>query len=216
MGITDFPRAVLRFQYRVARMPLQLVEDRVLARMDDEAPARLAYERALGAVDGVVGHALGDSALKMQGDAMATRSKALSRAATLAADAATQREAAAEDLSQQAREAAARKDEARANKLDEARDARSAAARRKKQAIEDVAERVDTAKQRADQSAARKRQSVDAATEREKSRIGAVEGAKLAAADAELRDAADKRKGAAAKRLDADHLDDLAEAEKNG
>lgn len=37
MAITDIPRAVLRVQYRLARTPLQIVEDRVVSRLDAEA-----------------------------------------------------------------------------------------------------------------------------------------------------------------------------------
>ena len=44
MSITTVPFAVLGFQYRVARFPLQLIEDRVMARMNEEAPARPALQ----------------------------------------------------------------------------------------------------------------------------------------------------------------------------
>ena len=51
MKITEIPFAALRLQYRIARVPLRLFEQRVLARVDSEAPARLLYERSVGAVD---------------------------------------------------------------------------------------------------------------------------------------------------------------------
>jgi len=47
MRITDAPLAVLRFQYRIVRLPLQIIEERAaVARMGFEAPARLFYERS--------------------------------------------------------------------------------------------------------------------------------------------------------------------------
>ena len=58
MKITDVPFAVLRLQYQLARFPLQVIEDRVVARLDSEAPARLFYERSPGTLDLAVGTAL--------------------------------------------------------------------------------------------------------------------------------------------------------------
>ena len=45
MKITDVPFAVLRFQYRVVRFPLQLIEDRVIARMGGRS-SLCAWSRA--------------------------------------------------------------------------------------------------------------------------------------------------------------------------
>src|SRR4051812_7515675 len=84
MRIIDAPLAVLRFQYRIVRFPLQLIEERVVARMGTEVPARLFYERALGLLDVAVGNTLGDSRLEKRGAALAERSDALRRAAELA------------------------------------------------------------------------------------------------------------------------------------
>ena len=39
MKISDLPFAVLRFQYWLARFPFEFIEQRVVARMDSEAPA---------------------------------------------------------------------------------------------------------------------------------------------------------------------------------
>ena len=41
MKIIHTPLAVLRFQYGIVRLPLQMIEERVVARMGSEAPARL-------------------------------------------------------------------------------------------------------------------------------------------------------------------------------
>ena len=80
MRIIDAPQAVLRFQYRIVRFPLQIIEERVVARMGSEAPARLFYERSLGLLDSAVGNALGDFRLAKRGGALAERSDALRRA----------------------------------------------------------------------------------------------------------------------------------------
>ena len=87
MRIIDAPLAVLRIQYRIARLPLQIIEERVVARMGSETPARLLYERSLGMLDAAVGNALGDTRLEERGRALAERSDALSRASRLDATA---------------------------------------------------------------------------------------------------------------------------------
>ena len=48
MKIAEIPLAVLRFQYQIARIPFQLIEDQMAARLYEEAPVRLFYERSLG------------------------------------------------------------------------------------------------------------------------------------------------------------------------
>ncbi len=94
MNIKELPFAVLRFQYQIARIPFQLIEDQMAARIDREAPARLFYERSLGSVDAAVGNLLGDPKLTQRGTALVERSDALGRAAKLDAKAtATQEQA---------------------------------------------------------------------------------------------------------------------------
>jgi hypothetical protein len=66
MKIARIPFAVFGFQYQIIRLPLQLIENRLAARMGAEAPARLFYERSLGMLDATAGRVLGDSTLKRQ------------------------------------------------------------------------------------------------------------------------------------------------------
>ena len=92
MKIAEIPFAVLRFQYQIARIPFQLIEDQMAARLYKEAPARLFYERSLGSVDAAIGNLLGDPKLKQRGTALVERSDALGRAAKLDAKATAKRE----------------------------------------------------------------------------------------------------------------------------
>ena len=64
MNITEIPFAVLRFQYQIGRIPFQLIENQMAARLHSESPARLFYERSLGTLDATVGKLLGDAELK--------------------------------------------------------------------------------------------------------------------------------------------------------
>jgi hypothetical protein len=79
MKISEVPFAVLRFQYQLARFPLQLIEDRVVTRIPTEAPARLLFERSLGMMDTTVGNALDDPDLVERGTALVERSVQLGR-----------------------------------------------------------------------------------------------------------------------------------------
>jgi hypothetical protein len=98
MEITDVPFAVLRFQYQLARFPLQLIEEQVVAGMSSEAPTRLFYERWLGGLDAAVGKMLGDPDLEKRGAALIERSDALRRAAQLHATATQNQQQADDDL----------------------------------------------------------------------------------------------------------------------
>jgi len=98
MEITDVPFAVLRFQYQLARIPLQLIEAQMAAWMGSEAPPRLFYERWLGGLDATVGKMLGDPDLQKRGGALIERSDALRRAAQLDATATQNQEQAADEL----------------------------------------------------------------------------------------------------------------------
>ncbi|WP_240430696.1 hypothetical protein [Mycobacterium shigaense] len=92
MKISSIPLAALRFQYNLTRLPLQLIEDRVVTRVGSEVPARLLYERSLGMLDATVGRALRDADIVERGAALLERTDALGRAATLDAKATARQE----------------------------------------------------------------------------------------------------------------------------
>ncbi|MGV0852980.1 IF2 family translation initiation factor [Mycolicibacterium phlei] len=214
MSLTAIPRAVLRLQYQVARIPLQLLDDRVVGRLSEEAPARLFFERSLGMLDATVGTALGDPVLRKQGMTLVDRSDALRRAARL--------DAAAEDNLKQSeaeleatREKAYRDQRAAFTETDrDKQQAREQAQQRKRAAVEDTEKRIVAEKKRADEVAAQRKKSVEATRNREEAQIEAAERVQTRAAAAKLDDAAGKRADAATARAQADTIEDLAETEK--
>ena len=127
MEITDVPFAVLRFQYQLARFPLQLIEEQVVAGMSSEAPTRLFYERWLGGLDAAVGKMLGDPDLEKRGAALIERSGALRRAARLDATATQNQERADDELKAKRGKAIEDQKDARAVKEREVEEARTAA-----------------------------------------------------------------------------------------
>lgn len=214
MSLTAIPKAVLKFQYQVARVPLQLIDDRFVARMDDEAPARLFYERSLGMLDTAVGTALGDRELQKRGATLVERSDALRRAAELDA-------AADENVKQAGRELKVTREKALQDKQKafeeteaEARQARTEAQQRKRAAVENAEQKIVEDKKRADEIAQQRKKNVETAKRREEEQIDAAERAAAKVASVKMADAQDKRIDAATTRAQADKIDDLADAEK--
>ena len=214
MRIIDAPLAVLRVQYRIARFPLQLIEQRVVARMGSEAPARLFYERSLGLLDAAMGNALGDRRLQRSGSALARRSDVLARAARLDAEADQAQQRSSADLKARSDEASEEQQDALAAKERKVEEARVAADERKRAAEEAAAQRTAAAKKQADDAAAQRTKSAEAAKREEHAKIRADEQKAAAAAKSKLDDAQAKRTEAGAKRAQADRIEDLADDEK--
>lgn len=214
MWITQFPLALMRFQYQVARLPLQLIEDRFVAQMDSEAPARLWYERSLGLLDTAVGTALGDSAVRKRGATLIERSDALRRAADLDAAAKENVKAAEDELEVTREKALQEKQNAFEDTDREAREARTEAQQRKREAIEETEKRIVANQKQVDEVAAQRKKAVDTAKAQEEAQIDAVERSAATAAGTKLEDAQDKRIDAANKRAQADRIEGLADTEK--
>lgn len=214
MKITRVPLAVLGFQYRIARLPLQVIEDQMAARMGAEAPVRLFYERALGTLDATVGSMLGDSTLKMRGSALAERADSLSRAARLDAAATAKEERAGAELDATLDKAAEDQKQAQHAKLSDISDARTEAEQRKTAAAEAADKRTAAAKQQTDEVAAQRTRSVEEAKRDAQAKIRAREDKASAAARSKLDDAQAKRNDAESKRAQADRVEELADLEK--
>jgi len=214
MEITDVPFAVLRFQYQLARLPLQLIEEQVVAGMSSEAPTRLFYERWLGGLDAAVGKMLGDPDLEKRGAALIERSDALRRAAQLDATATQNQERADDELKAKRGKAIEDQKDARAVKEREVEEARRAAEERKGAAAVAAQKRTAAAKQQADEHAAQLMKSAEAAKRDEQAKITAAEQKATAAAESKLDEAQSKHSDAASKRATADRVEELADVEK--
>ncbi|WP_370329193.1 IF2 family translation initiation factor [Mycolicibacterium hippocampi] len=214
MNIVNMPVVILRLQYRIARLPLQLIEDRVMTRLDAETPARLFYERSLGSLDAAVGSVLGDVNLQASGSALVDRSDALARAARLDTAAEAKREKADAALKSDLTEAVEEQQEAHETRQQEAQQARREARKRADNAAEKATERTTALKQQAQAAATKKASAVEAARKDAHEAILANERVVVDGAKANLEAASDKRETAAAKRARADRVEELAETEK--
>jgi hypothetical protein len=189
MKTTDVPFAVLRFQYQLARIPLQLIEAQMAAWLGSEAPPRLFYERWLGGLDATVGNLLGDPKLEERGGALIERSDALDRAAQLDATA-TQKQVRADDELKAKRDNAIKdQKDVRAAKERQVKEAQSAAEQRKRAAARAAEKRTTTARQQADDVDAQRKNSAEATKREGQAKITAAEQTATAAAESKLKDA---------------------------
>ena len=214
MKVVEIPLVVLRFQYQIARLPLQLIEDQVVARLRSEGPARLLYERSFGALDATVGKLLGDPQLEKRGAALVERSNALGKAAKLDATATRNREQADAKLEATHDEVVADINEARDATRRRAVQARTNAEQRKRAADEAAEKRTVAAKTQADEAAAQRKKTAETVKRQEEAKIGAAEARATKAAESKLDDAQAKRSEAARKRAQADRVEELANIEK--
>lgn len=214
MKISEAPLAVLRFHYRIARFPLQLIEDRVVNRISSEAPARLLYERSLGMLDSTVGSVLGDATLAERGAALVERSDTLGRAGQLDAQAALRKAQADAKLRSTRDEVIQQREEAQKATQQEVTEARIGAEQRKRQAAQSARQQSVAAKRRADETAAQRKQMVESAKRQVEDRAHAAEKAAAKSSAAKLDDAEDKLGEAAQQRAEADRVARLAATEK--
>jgi hypothetical protein len=205
MSLNELPLAVLRYQYQMARVPFQLIEDQFVARMDPEAPARLLYERSLGALDATAGKVLGDPELEKRGAVLARRGDALGRAAQLDATATQKQRQAADQLKAKRDNAKQVPNQARATKQRQVKQARSVAQERKQDA-------TAAAQQLSDDLAPQRIKADETAKRDEQTQIRAAEDAIIPAAS-DLADAQAKRSDAASTSEQADQIEALADAE---
>lgn len=214
MAITDLPFALLRIQYRIARTPLQLLEHSLIARMNTEAPARLLFQRAFGSLDATAGNLLRDGNLEESGIARIAQAAALGEAMRLDEEAEQKQQQASDELQQKREQAASAPQQARQEATERVKNARETADQRKAEAAQNAAQRTAQAKQRIDESANQKVQAAEKAKQSAQNRSKAAQNAEEAVAEAQLDDAADKRKAATGARAHAERLDDFSDAEK--
>lgn len=209
MNALSIPMSILRLQYKIVRIPLQLFETNVVQRRDTEDPARLAYERTVGTLDKVIGGALGATDIERRGSKLVERTDDLARASRLD-ELADETEAQADQKLKSAREAAHKERAAAAEAADDAaREARREAEERKQQAAQDAEERAAAEKQRADELAASRVEEARKAEEKQREQIAKVEEIVSAPAEAELADAAEHQEEAEAKKEEAERIEKL-------
>lgn len=215
MNALTLPRTVLGAEYAVLRLPLTVLETKVVSRyLEEESSLRLTFERAIGSLDTTVGRLLADPALTRRGGALTKRTEILEKAVVLEEKAAERKEAADASL-KQAKKAAERKRavaqqraQAEAKQIHDQQQSERRAAEEKAeaQARARVQSTEKQATARLDQEQKRLEQQVDA--------IDVRTTARTAKPKAELQEASALRSDATRERKTAARLGELADAEK--
>ncbi len=214
MNVIEIPLSILRFQYKVVRFPLELFETNVVQTWGTESPGRLAFERALGSIDRVVGNVLGASDLQQRGEAKVQASDDLAHASRLDAEAEAA-ETRADDKLKTAREVAARERQAAAETADKAaREAREKAEQQKQQAEAEAKQKAAAEKKKSDSVAASRTTKARSAEKKQRDNITKAEKVSAAPAEAALADAADHQEQAEDKKAEAERIERLFKSEK--
>ena len=213
MKLAEVPFAVLRFQYQIARMPFQLIEEQMAAGIDEEAPARLVLRTLAGISRRGNRQPAGRSEVTQRGTALVERSDALSRAAKLDAKATAKREQADAKLDAAHDNVVTDIKEARDATEQEAIDARITAAERKRAADEAAENRAAAAKKQADDFAAQRKESGPNGKASGRSQDRPEEKNATEAARAKLDDAGQARRSRTQARAGRP-VEELADAEK--
>jgi hypothetical protein len=214
MRFADLSRTLLRVQYQIARIPLQLLDEQLVARLDSDARLRLFYQRSLGLLDAAVGNVLGSPTLAQRGATKIERTDKLMRAADLDAQANATIAQANSKLRHVRGAAAQATEDAHAETVQAANQAQENADERKRAARETADQRADAAKKQADDSATIRKGAADAAKQVQHAVIRAHEKLAEADAQAKLDDAQGNRGVATRKHTRANRLEDLVDEEK--
>lgn len=215
MRLNTLPRDVLRVEYQAVRLPLQVVEQQILTRyLPDDAPLRLAFERAVGSLDEYAGRVLDDEAIQRRGEALRRRSDTLARASELEHRAQRRRIEAADEVAATTAQAADKRAEA-----SRAQQAGVAKARQEEQAgkrsvAAQAQARAAAGAQQADNQAERRLESGDAALAATEQRIDRQERQAAAQPKAKLKAAVDEQSKADRHRDTADRLDEQVRKER--
>lgn len=214
MSLLTIPRKVAAVEYTALRLPLTVLEHRVVGRLDKESKLRLGFEKALGSLDVTVGRALDDSDLRQRGAQLSRRADVLAKAVTLEekaderrqeADASLQR---AQEEADRKREEAERRAQLEAQQLLEQREAEQRAVQQK------AAARAEAELAAVDARAQAAVKKVEKSVDDRVDAIAKRTQARTAKPKAQLKEAAALQGEAARERKSADRLGELADAEK--
>ena len=200
-------KRVLRLQYGIARLPLDVIESKLIAPRGPEDPARLAFERVVGTLDSAAGTIVGDKSLVDRGSSMRGASESRARAVLLEEEAARKRDEAAADHRERTEDAETRAKKAREN-------AAKLLAAAEEQEIEDklaagkkAAEKMESDVSRIDDIADKR---IDAAEAERQAKLDEVARSEDEASQpevAEMNEAVEKVSDARKERADAERLD---------
>lgn len=205
---------LIALPYRLARLPLTLVDETLADRLPEDSVPRLTLDRAIGSADKIAGTLLGNREIAERGAERLDRSRTLGRAAKLEKQAEATRQQARETVVAGREEASRKREDAETLVESGLREAEVAEAEGKQQATVRAVKTASEKKAAADQRAANRSASVQQRKQRAESAAQAKKQAAQREARSELDEARESKESAAEKRADAERLEDLTDAKK--
>lgn len=205
---------VIALPYEIARLPLALVDDRLLGRLPESSAPRVALDRTLGSADKLAGSLLGNPVIAQRGADRIERSSRLATASRLEKEAAARRKEAHETIVEGREEADEKRKAARDRAVSGLDEAAAAEARGKQEAEAQAARTAAAKKSAADTRAAARAETVEQRKERVESAAENKQKAARRKAKAELDEARETQEAATEARADAEKLSDLTEVKK--
>ncbi len=207
-------RNLISVPYELARVPLDIIENRLSDKLSGTSAPRVTLDRALGSADRLAGALLGNRDIAQRGADRIERSRKLLMATRLEEDAATRREQARETVTA-GRQEAARKRQAARDRAVAGLDEAAVSETRGKQRASATARKTASVKKTATNKRAASR---TATIEQRKNKTESAAESKRRAgqrrAKDDLGEARKTKHSAAQTRADADRLEDLAKAKK--
>lgn len=213
MKIPTPGRQFLAIPYRLARLPLQMVEQNVIApRLPADSPARRRYERVLEVIDRSAGELLGLEDVRRRGEAARQRQDALDLAEDLDAEADRQRQAAEKRADREITEARDRQREAARRQVEREADARQDEQAGKQEARARAEKQAEERKTASARRAQADRQAADRERRAAKKAVDAQQESAQEVPRQQLEGAAERRDEARQEKADAERLGEAADA----
>jgi hypothetical protein len=207
-------RTLLHLPYHAARMPLAVMDAKLVKRLPADSPPRLAFERILGSLDVVAGRVLNDRHVEDRGAQLRDHADLLGDAVELEHDAAQRRSAAQETVRQAEQQAESLRAAAQREQREGVHEAVENEREEKQAAARRARAQASAAKQQADARAANRLAAVEQKRRQAEAGVQARTSRAVAAAKSELDEAAEKRSAARARRAEADELGKLSNAKQ--
>jgi hypothetical protein len=208
-------RKVMTAEYTMLRLPLSVLESRVVERyLDEDSKLRLGFEKTLGTLDTTVGRILGDPDLTRRGAKLSHRADMLQKAVVLEEKADARKQEADKTLKQAKADAERKRTAAQARAQAEVKAIRDEQQAEKSAAVERAQADVEARANQDERDTTARLEAAEARAEQQVQRIQQRTQARTAKPKAQLKDATELAQEATKGRAAAERLSELAEEEK--
>lgn len=208
-------RTLITAEYSMLRLPLTVLENRVVGRyLDEDSRLRLGFEKTLGTLDAAVGRLVGDPELTRRGARLSHKSQLIEKAVTLEQKAEQRKQEAGASLKEANADAERKRTAAQARVQAEVKTIRQEQQSAKQAAAERAEAEARAREKDVERRTEAKLQAAGTRAAEQVERIAQRTQARTAKPKAQLQDASDLAQDAHKERDAAERLHTLAEEEK--